>query len=98
MKNYHYDWELKQQGWTEIPEDSYSDYQKERCEYIKVLDEAVSKAHCGWSGVRYAVMQHTCDAIAECMVLWVEDGGSRWIPIGGNSKGACLSALGENLW
>jgi hypothetical protein len=31
-------------------------------------------------------------------VLWVEDGGSRWIPISGNSLGCCLSVLGENLW
>ena len=98
MKNYVWDWELKQKGWSEIPEDSYSEHQKNRAKYIAVLSEAVSKAGCGWSGVRYAVMQHTSDAIEEYMVLWVEDGGSRWIPISGNSKGCCLSVLGENLW
>lgn len=98
MKNYTYGWELKQRGWSEIPEDSYSVYQKDRAQYIKILSEAVAKAKCGWSGVRYAVMQHTSDAIEEYMVLWVEDGGSRWIPISGNSKGCCLSVLGENLW
>lgn len=98
MKNYTYGWKLKELGFTEIPEDSYSDSQKERAEYISILSEAVSKAKCGWSGVKYAVMQSTSDAIEEYMVLWVEDGGSRWIPISGNSKGCCLSVLGENLW
>lgn len=98
MKNYTYGWKLKEQGFVEIPEDSYSDRQKDMCEYIKVLSEAVSKAKRGWSGVRYAVMQYIDDSIEEYMVLWVEDGGSRWIPITGNSKGACLSSLGENLW
>lgn len=98
MKNYTYDWMLKEQGWREIPEDSYSDSQKDVCEYIKVLSEAVCKAQCGWSGVRYAVMQYTNDAIEEYMVLWVDGGGSRWIPISGNSKGYNLSVLGENLW
>lgn len=98
MKNYTYGWELKQKGWTEIPEDSYSVYQQDRAQYIKMLSEAVAKAKCGWSGVKYAVMQHISDAIEEYMVLWVEDGGSRWIPISGNSLGCCLSVLGENLW
>ena len=98
MNNYTYGWELKQRGWSETPEDSYSVYQKDRAEYIKILSEAVNKAKCGWSGVRYAVMQHTSDAIDEYMVLWVEGGGSRWIPISGNSLGCCLSVLGENLW
>lgn len=98
MKNYTYGWELKQRGWAEIPEDSYSVYQKDRAEYIKILSEAVNKAKCGWSGVKYAAMQYIHDEIEEYMVLWVEGGGSRWIPISGNSKGACLSELGENLW
>jgi hypothetical protein len=98
MKNYVWDWELKQKGWSEIPEDSYSVYQRDRSEYIKILSEAVAKAKCGWSGVRYAVMQNIRDEIDEYMVLWVKDGGSRWISIDGNSLGCCLSVLGENLW
>ena len=98
MKNYTFGWELKQKGWSEIPEDSYSEHQKDKAKYIMILSEAVSKARCGWSGVKYAVMKHTSDAISEYMVLWVEDGGSRWIPIDGNSKGCNLTVLGENLW
>lgn len=98
MKNYTYGWLLRERGYTEIPEDSYSERQKDMCEYIKMLSDVVRKARCGWSGVRYAVMQYTDDSIEKYMVLWVEGGGERWIPITGNSKGACLSDLGDNLW
>ena len=98
MKNYTYGWRLKEQGFVEVPEDSYSDRQKEMREYIRTLSEAVAKAKCGWNGVRYAVMKYIDDSIEKYMVLWVEGGGERWIPITGNSKGCCLSVLGENLW
>lgn len=98
MKNYTYGWRLKELGYVEIPEDSYSERQKDMQEYIAILSEAVKKARCGWDGVRYAVMQYTDDSIEKYMVLWVTGGGERWIPITGNSKGCCLSVLGENLW
>jgi hypothetical protein len=98
MKNYTYGRVLRDRGYVEIPEENYTDRQKDMCEYIKILSEAVSKAKCGWSGVRYAVMQYTDDSIEKYMVLWVRGGGERWIPITGNSKGACLSDLADNLW
>lgn len=98
MKNYTYGWRLKELGYVEVPEEEYTDRQKDMKAYIDVLSEAVSKAKCGWSGVEYKVMKYTDDSIEKYMRLWVEDGGSRWIPITGNSKGACLSELGENLW
>lgn len=98
MKNYTYDWVLKQQGYVEIPEEQYTDKQKDMKKYIEVLSEAVRKAKCGWDGVRYAVMKYTDDSIEKYMVLWCDNGGSRWIPITGNSKGCNFSVLGENLW
>ena len=98
MKNYTFGWKLKEQGYVEIPEEQYTDRQKDMQEYIKLLSEVVRKGNCGWSGVRYAVMQYIDGSIEKYMVLWVENGGSRWIPITGNSKGCNLSVLGENLW
>lgn len=98
MKNYTFEFALKERGLVEIPADSYSVEQKEKQEYIELLSEAVNKAHCGWSGVRYAAMQYPNDDVEEYMVLWVHGGGNRWIPISGNSLGCCLSVLGENLW
>lgn len=98
MKNYTYGWKLKEQGYVEVPEEQYTDRQKDMQEYIKLLSDVVRKANCGWSGVEYKVMKYIDDSIEKYMRLWVEDGGSRWIPITGNSKGCNLSVLGENLW
>lgn len=98
MKNYTYGWRLRELGYVEIPEEQYTDRQRDMKEYIDILSEAVRKAKCGWSGVEYKVMQYTDGSIEKYMRLWVEDGDSRWIPITGNSKGACLSDIGENLW
>jgi hypothetical protein len=98
MKNYTYGWKLKEQGYVEVPEEQYTDRQKDMQQYIKLLSDVVRKANCGWSGVEYKVMKYIDDSIEKYMRLWVEDGGSRWIPITGNSKGCNLSVLGENLW
>jgi hypothetical protein len=97
MKNYTYGWRLKELGYVEMPEEQYTDRQKDMKEYIDVLSEAVREAKCGWDGVRYAVMQHRDGFIEKYMVLYT-DGGDRWIPITGNSKGCNFSVLGENLW
>jgi hypothetical protein len=98
MKNYTYGWRLKELGYAEIPEEKYTDRQKDMQKYIEALSEVVRKAHCGWDGVRYAVMKYTDDSIEKYMVLYCNNGGSRWIPITGNSKGCNFSVLGENLW
>lgn len=98
MKNYTYGWKLKEQGYIEVPEEQYTDRQKDMKEYVDVLSEAIRKANCGWSGVEYKVMAYIDGSIEKYMRLWVEDGGSRWIPINGNSKGCNFSVLAENLW
>lgn len=98
MKNYTYGWKLREQGYVEVPEEQYTDRQRDMQQYIKLLSDVVSKANCGWSGVEYKVMKYIDGSIEKYMRLWVEDGGSRWIPINGNSKGCNLSVLAENLW
>ena len=98
MKNYTYGWRLKQLGYVEVPEDEYTDRQKDMKEYIILLSKTIAKANCGWDGVQYKVMRYTDGSIEKYMVLYVDGGGSRWIPITGNSKGCCFSVLGENLW
>ena len=99
MKNYTFGWKLKEQGFVEIPEEQYTDRQRDMKTYIDLLSTVVFEANCGWSGVKYAVMLYIDGSIEKYMVLWVDDvNDGRWIPITGNSKGACLSALGENLW
>ena len=97
MKNYTFGWRLKELGYVEVPEEQYTDRQKDMQKYIEVLSETVRKAKCGWSGVEYRLMK--INNYAEpYMVLCVDGHGERWIPIDGNSKGCNLSVLGENLW
>lgn len=98
MKNYTFGWKLREQGYVEVPEEQYTDRQKDMQQYIQLLSDVVRKANCGWSGVEYKVMKYIDGSIEKYMRLWVEDGGSRWIPITGNSMGCNLSVLGENLW
>lgn len=99
MKNYTYGWELKDKGYVEIQKESYDKYQKEMDEFICHTSNVIAEAKCGWDGVKYVVMKHKdCKDYSEFMVLWVKGGGSRWIPITGNSKGCNFEVLGKNLW
>ena len=98
MKNYTYGWMLKQQGYVEVPEANYTVRQMEMKEYIDMLSEVVSKAECGWDGVKFKVMKYTDSSFEKFMVLCVDGHDVRWIPIDGNSKACNFSVLGENLW
>lgn len=98
MKNYTYDWQLKNLGYVEMPLDDYTESMWDMKEYVGMLSNVVIKAKCGWDSVEYKVMKHASGSINEYMVLCVDGHGERYIPISGNSKGSNLSVLGENLW
>lgn len=99
MKNYTYGWMIKDMGYAEVPVADYTESQLDMSNFIKSMCEVIGDARCGWDGVRYEVMKHNKNAdTSEYMVLYCNNGGSRWIPIGGNSKGCNFSVLGENLW
>ena len=96
MKNYTYGWLLKERGYVEELE--YTASQTDMKKFIESMSTIITESRCGWSGVKYKVMKHDNGDVNEYMVLWVEGGGERWIPINGNSKGCNFSVLGENLW
>ena len=97
MKNYTYKWNLINIGYAEMNESEYTDKQNEMKDFIESMSVVIKNARCGWDGVRYAVMKHNSGYMNEYMVLFCE-GGERWMPISGNSKGCNFSVLGENLW
>lgn len=97
MKNYTYGWAIRDKGYVELPVTEYTDRQIEMSKFIDSMSAVIKESRCGWDGVRYEVMKHERGEIAEYMVLYC-DGGERWIPISGNSKGCNFSVLGENLW
>lgn len=98
MKNYTYGWMIKDRGFVEMPVDDYSIEQKDMKEFIDSMSPIIFASRCGWHGVRYEVMEHENGSTEEYMVLYCNGGGSRWIPISGNSRGCNFSVLGENLW
>ena len=98
MKNYTYKWELENRGFVEIPQTEYTEQQIDIEDFIKSLSKVISEAKCGWTGVEFKVMKHTSGIIEEYMRLYVDGGGSRWILITSNSKGANFQVLGENIW
>lgn len=97
--NYTYGWVLKDRGYVEVPESEYTERQIDTKNFVESMSKVINSAQCGWDGVRYGAMKIHDDTeyYEEFMILYC-DGGERWIPISGNSKGANFSVLGENLW
>lgn len=103
MKNYIYKWQVGDGlQWREVPEDRYTERQKEHKEFIDMLSAVVKKANCGWDEVKYKVIEYDdvfdSKSYSTFMVLCIDGHEERWIPITGNSMGCNLSVLGENLW
>lgn len=99
MKNYTYGWDIENRGYTEVDKSKYTESQIGMSRFIELMSIAIESAKCGWSGVKYKVMEHIENKdIREYMVLYSGNHGVRWIPIDGNSKGCNFSVLGENLW
>lgn len=98
MKNYTYGHVIKGRGYVEVPITDYNEHQLDMRKFVKSMSSVIAQAKCGWDGVRYEVMKHNeVMDTPEYMVLYCE-GGERWIPISGNSKGCNFDVLGENLW
>ena len=97
MKNYMYAHTIKERGFIEVSESEYTESQIDMKNFVESMSEIVKSAKCGWDGVKYKVME--CYGYVDIfMVLYCIDGGERWIPINGNSKGCNFTVLGENLW
>lgn len=97
MKNYIFGWQIKERGFVEVLDSDYTLPQVQMKVYIDALSAVLVKANCGWDALKYKVMQNKY-GIETFMVLCVGDFEERWIPITGNSKGANLQVLGENIW
>lgn len=104
MKNYIYKFQVGYgyDNWEEVPEEQYTERQKEHKEFIDMLAAVIKKAKCGWSDVKYKVIKYEPGTDGECcdkfMVLCIDGREERWIPITGNSMGCNLQVLGENIW
>ena len=95
-----YSFEIKEKGYIDVKEITSCELQK----YSFVTDylsKTLRAANCGWENLEYKVMEIPNQARTEFLILWsgeINNSGSRWINVTGNSLGAILSSLGENIW
>ena len=100
MSNYMYESTIKERGYVEVL--IYTTNEREKLKYVtNHLMPALHYSKCGWNAVEYKVMETPSGHRTEFLVLWAEavgNSGSRWINVTGDSLGAVMCAMCENLW
>lgn len=100
MSNYMYEHTIKERNYAEV--EIYTTNERNKLKYVtNHLQPALHYSHCGWNVVEYKVMETPSGIRTEFLVLWAEDvgnSGSRWINVTGNSLGAIMCAMCDNLW
>lgn len=102
MKSYLYEHEVKDRGCVEVFPTEMSSCELQKYQFVEEhLCETLQKANCGWNWVQYKVMEAPRGIRIEFLILWAEEignSGSRWINVTGNSLGAIMCAMCDNLW
>ena len=100
MGNYMYAQTVVERGYVEV--EKYTTLEISKSGYVMHhLQPALHYSRCGWNAVEYKVMETPSGHRTEFLVLWAEavgDSGSRWINVTGNSLGAIMCAMCDNLW
>ena len=100
MSNYMYELTIKERGYAEAS--TYTTNERNKLKYVtNHLFPALHYSKCGWNAVEYKVMETPSGHRTEFLVLWAEEvgsSGSRWINVTGNSLGAIMCAMCDNLW
>ena len=102
MEKFMYSFEIKEKGYVDAKEIRRCELQK----YSFVTDhlsKTLQASKCGWENLEYKVMEipNPNETRSEFLVLWageINNSGSRWINVTGNSLGALISSLGNNIW
>lgn len=102
MKGYLYEHMVKARGYVEVSSDHCTENEKSKEFFVRgYLAPTLRASNCGWDWAEYKVMQTPSGIRTEFLVLWAEEignSGSRWINVTGNSLGAIMCAMCENLW
>ena len=102
MSNYVYEHMVKDRGYVEQHPNEMSDCELQKYNFVENhLCETLQASNCGWRFAQYKVMETPNGIRTEFLVLWAEeigDSGSRWIDVTGNSLGAIMCAMCDNLW
>jgi hypothetical protein len=101
MKNYLYQHEILGRNLKEVPVSELNECKRNKKNFVdNHLKQCLIAADCGWADVEYKVLRKE-EYEAEFIVIWAgerDESGSRWINVSGNSNGAIMSALCENMW
>lgn len=102
MSNYMYEHAIKERGYVEKYPQEMSACELQKYNFVENhLCETLQESNCGWRWVEYKVMETPSGHRTEFLVLWAEavgKSGSRWINVTGNSLGAIMCAMCDNLW
>lgn len=102
MKNYMYEHEVKDRGYAEVRLAKTTENERDKEAFVDLyLASTLRASNCGWSWAEYKVMETPSGHRTEFLVLWAEEigkSGSRWINVTGNSLGAIMCAMCDNLW
>jgi hypothetical protein len=93
---------IEERGYVEVPYERCSIEQQRKWHFVFYhLSKTLKNSNCGWNNLEYKVMKTPSGIRTEFLVLWAEavgKSGSRWINVTGNSLGAIMCAMCENLW
>ena len=102
MSNYMYEHTIKERGYVEVDWKTMSQCELEKSAFVDLyLSPTLRAAKCGWDNLEYKVMETPSGRRTEFLVLWAEGvgtSGSRWINVTGNSLGAIMCEMCDNLW
>lgn len=100
--SYMYEFTVKERGYADVDWKTMSQCELEKSSFVDgYLAKTLKASNCGWENLEYKVMETPNGHRTEFLVLWAEDvgkSGSRWINVTGNSLGAIMCAMCDNLW
>ena len=99
MSNYMYEHTIKERGYADV--NCTEEEMRKKVYVTNFLFPALHYSNCGWENLEYKVMETPSGMRTEFLVLWedaVGRSGSRWINVTGNSLGAIMCEMCNNLW
>ena len=100
--SYMYAFTVENRGYVDVDWETVSQCELDKSAFVDLyLSLALRAAKCGWENIQYRVMETPSGHRTEFLVLWAEEignSGSRWINVTGNSLGAVMCAMCDNLW
>ena len=102
MQNYMYEFTIKERGYVEVEWVNLTREELSKSAFVEDnLAKTLKAARCGWENLQYKVMTTPRGYRTEFLVLWAEEignSGSRWMNVTGNSLGAIMCEMCDNLW